>query len=107
MRQNDIGLVCPDGFEAGFDVLAGLLDLRPHVALADNLAFTIERRLASDDNFPFTVFRRNDDRRRLFAAGRSDNYRLGLIFDEFPGLVGALNVFGGFFAPYLGPMTIM
>src|ERR1700730_19399025 len=40
-RQDDFGCLCPRRFEADLDILACLLDLRPHVALADNLALVI------------------------------------------------------------------
>jgi hypothetical protein len=36
-RQDDVGCLCPRRFEADLDILARLFDLRPHVALTDNM----------------------------------------------------------------------
>src|SRR5258708_8366330 len=107
MRQNDIGLAGADGVKASINSFADVLDLRPHVAPADDLALAVDRRLAADDNFPLAAACRDDDRLRVLAAGRSNGYRLSQIFGGFPDLLGALNIFGGFLAPYRRPIRIM
>ena len=81
MRQNDVGRACTGGFQASLDILSGLLDLRPHIALADNLALTVKRRLFANDQFTFAIARRDDDCRRASRARRPHDYRLGLVFD--------------------------
>src|SRR5882724_4409636 len=49
---DDVGERGAGGFERGLDVLADLLDLGAHVALADAIAVAVARRLAGDENLP-------------------------------------------------------
>src|SRR5207248_2268540 len=101
MRPQDVGLSGADSRQAGINILPGLLQLGPHVAVADDLAFTINRCLTPDNDVPLAITRRNDDRRRRFAARRSDDYRLGLIFNKFPGLIGLFDLLGRFLTPLI------
>ena len=49
---DDVGERRAGGFERGLDVLADLLDLGAHVALADAVAVAVARRLAGDEDLP-------------------------------------------------------
>src|SRR5437588_4586992 len=47
---DDVGQGGPDGFEAGSEVLADLLDLRAHIALANANPLRVARQLAGDED---------------------------------------------------------
>ena len=81
-RQDDVGRLCPCGLEAGLDILADLLDLRPHVALADDIARPYRRASCPPT---MTLVARRPELRRSPKAGerhrRSDHRRFSLMRD--------------------------
>src|SRR3954453_2532129 len=67
-RHDDVGCLCPCGFEADLDILARLLDLRPQVTLADNMALLIHGPLRPDIRSSPAALDRDDHRRRMICT---------------------------------------
>jgi len=49
-REDDVLDRCPAGIEAGANVLADLFDLRPEIALADEISSLVAGDLPADDD---------------------------------------------------------
>jgi hypothetical protein len=61
---DDVGEARSRRRQAGLDFLADFLQLRPHVALADDLAALVARRLRADDGHSAAIASRDDGRGR-------------------------------------------
>jgi len=52
---DDVGEIRARALQTGFDPLTDLLQLGPHVALADDFSAVVARRLGADDNHVTTI----------------------------------------------------
>ena len=93
-RQDDFGCLCPRRFEADLDILACLLDLRPHVALADNMALLIDGPLRADICSSPATLDPDDHRRRVICTWCPDERRFRLMRDGRPVRVRPFDIFG-------------
>src|SRR5262249_9681309 len=73
---DNIGEVRSRHLQTGLDIFADLLQLRAHVAFADDVAALVARSLRAADDPVTAVAQRHQRRRRGSSAGRSENYRL-------------------------------
>jgi hypothetical protein len=74
---DDVGERRTGGSQGGLDVLADLADLRPHVALADDVAVLVARQLAGHEDHAAALDRDHVRVERVTAARRRGK-RLGL-----------------------------
>ena len=95
------------GLEARVDILADLLDLRPHIALADDISGLVARDLAAYDKPMPAIAQRDLRGGRRGRAGCSDDDRGGQIRDDLPVCVGPLNVALGLSLPFRQPKAVV
>jgi len=74
-RRDDVGCPYPCGFEAGLDILACPLDLRPHVTLANKIALLIDGQLPADIHSLAATLDPDDHGRRMICTSCPDEGR--------------------------------
>jgi hypothetical protein len=104
-RKSNVVDCCSSGLEAGANVLAHLLDLRPHIALPDDVAGLVARDLGANYQQTLPVAQCDRICRWGSSTGISNGHRVRKIRDGLPVLVSLLDVLLGLCAPLLQPIA--